>query len=249
MSRIEETEPYSLLAQNNEGSALSIPAIETNAGIPIAVASENSEEKRARNINKLRPSEFYVVKAVVGDDVLYAFRKTDRSWKTKKSVSLYFSDHSLDIDPSPSMDLSQTIDFFVLEEDVLILNKANFESILMYKQAHADAFDELKNEEQFSSIFVSLDAFDSYVGTNKIQLRRASAIQQKGHYRDDNFMQRLRTRASEFGLSINFDASGRIIPCEMTCRDIFQALLDHRLSSAFSEGIYDVPNATRVDGV
>ena len=48
-------------------------------------------------------------------------------------------------------------------------------------------------------------------------------------------MDRLRERYADFNLTISFDEDGKIVPC--VCRDIFQALLDHRLSSAFSESI------------
>ncbi|WP_290847716.1 Kiwa anti-phage protein KwaB-like domain-containing protein [Henriciella sp.] len=245
-ARIEEVEPYGLLAQNNEGSALSIPVIETHAGVAIDVAAEHSDKKRAKSIKKLRPAEFYVIKIVFNEQNFYAFRKADKSWKTKKSVSFHFSDETLAIDPTPSLDLSPQIDFFVVGDEILILNKANFESILMYREAHKNAFDELKSEAEFTEIFASIEHIDAYVGTNKIQLRRANAIQQKAHYKDEAFMERLRKRYAEFNLTINFDEDGKIIPCENTCKDIFQALLDHRLSSGFSESIYDVPNATKV---
>lgn len=243
---IEEVEPYGLLAQNNEGSALSIPVIETHVGIALEVVAEPSDTKRAKSIKKLRPAEFYVIKIVFNNQNFYAFRKADKSWKTKKSVSFYFSDEALDIDPTPSVDLSPVIDFFVVGNDVLILNKANFESILMYREAHENAFEELKSEAEFTGIFTSIGHIDAYVGTNKIQLRRANAIQQKGHYKNVEFMGRLQERFSDFNLTINFDDNGKIIPCKETCRDIFQALLDHRLSSGFSESIYDVPNATKI---
>jgi hypothetical protein len=81
------------------------------------------------------------------------------------------------------------------------------------------------------------------VGENKIQLRRASAIHQKGHYRDAEFMTRLREQHLNFGFAIQFDDNGRIIATPETCDEIVTALLDHRLSSAFSMRVYDVPSA------
>ena len=210
--------------------------------------TQHTDERRAKSIKKLRPAEFYIIKAVIGDQAIYAFRKADKSWKTKKGVSFHFSDQTLAIDNSPSMDLSPFIDFFVIGEEILILNKSNFESVLMYKEAHESAFEELKGEPEFIEVFSSLDQIDAYVGNNKIQLRRAHAIQQKGHYKDDAFMGRLKAEYANLDLTINFSEDGKIVPCENTCRDIFQALLDHRLSSAFSQSIYDVPNAVKVGG-
>ena len=94
--------------------------------------------------------------------------------------------------------------------------------------------------------FSDLQVLRDFVGENKMQLRRASAIRQKGHYKDQNFMQNLRDRHAQFGLALNFDGNGRIVPSAETCRDIFQALLDHRLRSGFSQNVYDVPDAQTV---
>lgn len=246
--RIEEVEDYGLLAQNNEGSALAIQADETHAGLITDQVGEELPNKRADTLKKVRPSEFYVIKAVVGDQVILGFRKTDRSWKTKKQTSVFFSGDTMAIDETPSMDIMNDLDFFLVGGEILILHKGRFESILSYKEAHANAFAELKAEPEFAGTFSSLVAVDEYVGNNKIQLRRAHAIREKGHYKDADFMKRLVARHMEFGLNLNFSDDGKIIPCEDTCRDIFQALLDHRLASGFSESIYDVPHATRVGG-
>jgi hypothetical protein len=59
-------------------------------------------------------------------------------------------------------------------------------------------------------------------------------------------MLRLRQRFLQLRLNIIFDANGKIVPTPETCADIMTALLDHRLSSAFSEAIYDVPDAVAV---
>ncbi|GJL97183.1 MAG: DUF4868 domain-containing protein [Hyphobacterium sp.] len=244
--RIEEVEEYGILAQNNEGSALLIQTDETHAGIVTGQMAEELQQKKANTLKKVRPSEFYVIKAVLGDQLIYGFRKTDRSWKTKKQTALFYSEQRMDIDETPSMDLMNDLDFFIADGEILILNKARFESILSYKEAHADAFAELKDEAEFAATFSSIVLLDEYVGNNKIQLRRAHAIQQKGHYKDANFMRRLIERYKEYGLNLNFTDDGKIIPCAETCRDIFQALLDHRLASGFSKGIYDVPHAMRV---
>jgi hypothetical protein len=49
-----------------------------------------------------------------------------------------------------------------------------------------------------------------------------------------------------YGLTLVFDAAGCIVPTSETCRDVFIALLDHRLQSPFSSNIYDVPDTTPV---
>ena len=129
---------------------------------------------------------------------------------------------------------------------MLVLDKAKFESVLNYKQAYKEDLEGLLKEPEFKAVFGETGALESYVGENKIQLRRASAIRQKGHYKNPGFMANLRARHGEYDLNIEFDADGRIVATPETCRDIFQALLDHRLASGFSENVYDVPDVKRV---
>jgi hypothetical protein len=186
---------------------------------------------------------------VSGADVLYAIRKTDPSWKSTKRkavIDALFQDQTLSLESSESFTLSKHIDILILGNELLILNKSHFESVLSYRQAHADDFQALQAEPEFISIFTSMAPLVTFVGTNKIQLRRACAIRSKGHYRDAGFMDRLRLHHAQYQLNIVFNGAGLIDPTPDTCGDIITALLDHRLSSAFSRAIYDVPDATPV---
>jgi hypothetical protein len=246
IERITEVQEYGLLTETNEAGALTISTIETNAGLIVQQAAADVSTKRANKLKDIQNSAFYATKLVSGDTVLYGVKKTDFSWRTSKSITAFWRDTTLDVSTDPSFDISPSIDFFILNDAVIISQKRHFESILNYKDAHKDDFVELQAEPEFQAVFSCLASLTSYVGDNKMQLRRASAIRQKGHYKDDGFMQRLRARHKEFGLKLNFDNGGKIIPSPETCRDIFQALLDHRLTSAFSMGIYDVPDASRI---
>lgn len=248
-SLIEEVQEYSLLAQNNEGSALSIGTLETNAGLVVHEAAAETAQRQAALLRHLQNSSFYVIKLTIDETIIHAVSKTDTTWRSKKArtrISAFFKDQQLDLDNTPAFDISKRIDFFIIGDTILIRNKANFESILSYKQAHKDDFVALQAEPEFVAVFSDLSALLGHVGDNKIQLRRASAIRQKGHYRNGEFMSNLRKRHAEFGLKLQFDAAGKIVPTPETCRDIFVALLDHRLASGFSANVYDVPDATRI---
>lgn len=248
-ARIEEVQEYDLLAQNNEGSALSITTLETHAGRFLEQSAAETSQKKATKLKEMQNSTFYVIKLVWKDGIIYAVRKTDASWRARKAltiISAFFADEQLGLDKSPGFEISKRVDFFIIGNGILIRNKQNFESILNYKQAHKEDFAALRAEPEFIAIFTDLAPLSGHVGENKIQLRRVSAIRQKGHYRDEKFMANLRERHSEFGLDLQFDDAGRIMATPDTCRDIFIALLDHRLASGFSRNIYDVPDATHV---
>jgi hypothetical protein len=249
IGRIEEVKQFGLLEENHETSALSITRNETHAGHIVAESSAETSKKKASKVEHLHNSSFYLAKFSWNDMVVYACKKADASWKTKRAKdirSVIFSDQSLDIDDRPHFDVSRNFDFLIVGQEILCLNKRNFESILRYKDAHKLDFEELKLEPEFVAIFSDIAPLSAFVGENKIQLRRVSAIRHKGHFRDTSFMQRLHTHHAECGLTLNFDGIGRIIPTPDTGSDIITALLDHRLSSRFSEKNYDVPSSTPV---
>lgn len=248
-ARIEEVLDYGLLAQNHETSALSITTIETHAGLIVDQAAAETATKKVASVKRIMNSDFYAIKLVHDETVIHAVRKTDSGWKTRKAIntrSLFFSDNQLDVDDRPHFDLAKSIDFFIVGGDILCLHKGRFESILRYKQAHKEDFEALQNDPQFASVFDDLAPLIEHVGENKIQLRRASAIRQKAHFRDEGFMARLREHQAEYGFTIQFDGDGKIVATPETISQIITALLDHRLASGFSELVYDVQNTTPV---
>ena len=247
---IEEVNPYGLLAQNNEASVLGIDTLETHAGLIVAAAANALPQRKATNLRHVQNTDFYVIRMTNGDQVLHAVRKADSSWKTSRRsgyIDVLFRDEGLELDEAPQFSLSKYVDFFVLDDQIFIKEKARFESVVSYRQAHANEFIELQAELPFSGLFTDLAPLVAYVGTNKIQLRRVCAIRQKGHYQDQAFMLRLREHHAQFQLNLIFNEDGRITPTAETCPDIITALLDHRLSSTFSQNVYDVPDATQVN--
>ncbi len=249
IGRIEEVQEYGLLTENNESSALSISTVETHAGLIVEKTGEETPQNKADELRKVQNSSFYVIKLVSGDAVVRGVRQTDPSWRVRRAVtaiSVFFSDEQLGIDTTPTLYISHRVDFFVADDLILVLDKARFESVVSYKQAHKEDFSGLLQEPAFADVFGETGALESYVGENKMQLRRASAIRHKGHYKNPEFMANLRARYKEFRLEIEFDGDGRIVATPETCRDIFQALLDHRLASGFSQNVYDVPDVKRV---
>lgn len=245
-ARITEVLPFGLLAQNNESSALSIDALETHAPIIVEKTETPLQKFAVRSLAHIQNTTFYAIRFVHNNVPLLAVRKTDATWrstKRKKRIDVIFDNAGLTLDEQPAFSLSQYLDFFVFEGNIFVMNKGNFESVLHYRAAHEEDFAELRAEPNFASLFSDMAAIEAYVGTNKIHLRRASAIRQKAHYLDNNFMQRLRAGYAQVGLNIEFDETGKIVPTAETCPDIFQALLDHRLTSSFSQTNYDVQDA------
>ena len=246
---VTELSDYSLLVQINELSALIIDADETHAGLIIDAVGEETNSRKIQNAEELQNSGLYVAKLAKGNKVLYAVKKTETSWQTRRrkdAIYAFFNNHKLALDEKPSFQISRNVNFFIADGQVIILNKLSFESILNYKQAHIEDFGALQKEPAFSGLFNTLDPLVEFVGSNKIRLRRVSAIRSKGHYKNQYFMSQLKKRHARYQLHLEFDAQGRIVPTEETCADIIRALLDHRLLSPFSDQLYDVPDAVAV---
>lgn len=247
---ISETMEYDILAQNNEVSALTIGVDETDTHIIAAQITDPTPDLKARSLPDLRDSDFYVARFALGEAALLAVRKTDQSWSTRRSdglIRMVFSDEELDLEENPVFTLQPNFDFFVLGDDIFIRSKPHFESLLSYKAGHAEAFQTLTAEVEFAAIFADVGPLTEFVGTNKIHLRRAVAIQQKGHYKDETFMARLRKECQAMNFKIAFDEEGRIVATIESGRDIFQALLNHRLESRLTTLMYDVPSSEPVN--
>lgn len=248
-ARIEEAIDYGLLVQNNEASAMQISKDETHADLLVEAVAAEVAQRRASAERHLMNTRFYLIKLVHEQQVLHAVRRTSCAWKTKRTRSMrsfVYDEHRLAVDDRPHFEIEKSIDYFVFGDELLILNKGSFESTLRYKAAHIEDFSALQLEQDFSSAFTDLAPLVAHVGDNKIQLRRVSAIRQKGHYRDADFMDRLRRLGPGLGFTIQFGDDGKIVATAETCAEIITALLDHRLSSAFSIRTYDVPSATQV---
>ncbi len=249
LHQITEEKDYSLLAENNEASVLTITEAETHVGLMKDHITAELPRRKVRNVTTLFNCAFYVIKLVHNGEVFYAAKKTDTTWKSKTAnnvVTAIFSDTQLELAHDDSFRVQKSIDFFGFDGNLAVRRKGNFESILNYKQAHQEDYIAMTADAKFLEIFDDLSPLTDFIGSNKIHLRRMSAIRQKGYYADVKFMENLRKSYKNYGLSINFDDEGRIVPTAETCRDIIAALLDHRLNSPFSGNIYDVPDATEV---
>lgn len=249
LAAITETIDYDILAQNNESSALTLGADETHIAMVDAQALNPTPGRKIHQLRQIANAAFYMLRFATNDGVLLAVRKTNPTWSTRRSsniIRVVFDDDQLDIDERPSFSLEPFFDFFVFNGEIYVSNKGRFESVLAYRAGHMEAFQELTVEADFSAIFSDVGPITEFVGENKIQLRRAIAIREKAHYKDAGFMQNLRNQCAAMNLQIAFDGNGRIVPTPETCRDIFQALLDHRLDSRLSNQLYDVQSTEPV---
>jgi len=240
---------YGLLEQPNESELLVLRSEGTSfAGLELATAGRE-EANRAKDLKSLSNAAGYVVKIKAGPSTLSCYRKATSDWKAKKShslLNLVFVEQQLDIAEDPVFRIARSFDFFGIDEYLLVADKRAFESVLNYKTTYENSFTELRGEQPFIDLFSDLTPLQEYVGTNAMHLRRMAVVRDKGYYKDQKYIARLKTVNGQRGWGIQFDGNGRIMPTAETARVIMQVLLNHRLYSELSLTTYDVPSTTPV---
>ena len=244
-----EVEDYSLIAQRNEASCLHVGTDETTFGDLKGLVDEPAEEHRVRNDRDLKNCAGYVIRLRSVDKLMYCVKRMDDTWQTKKArsvLNVVFRANQLDLVADRSFTIAKSFDFVVLDNDVLVMNKASFEILLSYKIQYANSFAELRRDPIFAARFTNLQPMIDHVGTNTMHLRRMAVIHQKANYSNAAYMTRLQQVNTAEGWNIQFDSTGRIVVTNETMRTIMQVLLDHRLHSQLSLATYDVPSTAAV---
>lgn len=249
IGRREEVEDYGLLAQTNETSCLYLGADETLFPMIEALVDAPPDEHQVGDAEDLLGSAAYLVRMEHQANTLYCVCRLSGDWTTKERrtrVKVVFTRTELDLAQDDVFAISKHFDFFVLNDDILVVNSKNFESLLEYKTTYINSFAELKADVGFQSAFADVSALETFVGTNTTHLRRMAVVQERGFYNNPAYMQRLVVVNQARGWNIAFDDDGKIIASAETARSIIHVLLNHRLRSELSETDFDVPSANPV---
>lgn len=134
----------------------------------------------------------------------------------------------------------------MLNENILVVNRANFESLLEYKQTYISSFAELQADASFQGVFSDMTLLIEHVGTNTMHLRRMAVVQERAFYSSAPFMDKLQEVNQARNWNIEFDTQGKIVPSPESVRTIIQVLLNHRLHSEMTGDDFDVPSASPV---
>lgn len=247
--RCTEVDDYGLLVAINDNSCLHLESDETIFPVLEGQVSRPPEEHLIEDVTGLEGSVGYLVRMTQGDDTLHCVCRLASDWKIKKRSSvlnLVLNRNELDLAGEQAFSIPKRFDFFVINDDILVINKAAFESILEYKQTYVTSFSDLQADVGFQGVFSDVAVLVDYVGTNTTHLRRMAVVQERAHYQDPNFMERLRQVNHERQWNIQFDADGKIVPSAETARAIIQVLLNHRLHSELTNNDFDVASASPV---
>ncbi|WP_234912215.1 DUF4868 domain-containing protein [Vibrio anguillarum] len=248
VNRITEHSPYTYISQTNENSCLTIVFDSTDFKLLKSQVDLPEVEHRVKSVSDLVGAKGYVVKFIKDGVVVYAVKRSTSTWKTsypKKFVNMVFKNGELKGVENNAFSIEKNFDFYVINDTAFIANKKGFESSMKHKEEYVQVFDTLQKNPGFSSLFSDVSSIVEYVGSNSIQLRRMAVIEEKGIYKQANFIKNLISVNSKRNWGLNFE-NDKIVPCEKTVKVILQVLLDHRLISEITDHIYDVPDAKPV---
>ncbi|EGR2849544.1 DUF4868 domain-containing protein [Vibrio cholerae] len=248
VNRITEHSPYTYISQTNENSCLTIAFDSTDFKLLKSQVDLPEVEHRVKSVSDLVGAKGYVVKFIKDGVVVYAVKRSTSTWKTsypKKFVNMVFKNGELKGVENNAFSIEKNFDFYVINDTAFIANKKGFESSMKHKEEYVQVFDTLQKNPGFSSLFSDVSSIVEYVGSNSIQLRRMAVIEEKGIYKQANFIKNLISVNSKRNWGLNFE-NDKIVPCEKTVKVILQVLLDHRLISEITDHIYDVPDAKQV---
>lgn len=249
IGRCAEADNYDLITQINEASCLFLEADETLFPQLQDVVDQPPEEHLIDDFSDLQGSLGYVVRLTLEDNVLYCVSRLPGDWQVKKRrqrINLILHENRLDLANDEMFTISKTFDFFVLNDNILVVNRANFESLLEYKQTYISSFAELQADAGFQGVFSDMALLIEHVGTNTMHLRRMAVVQERAFYSNASFMDKLREVNQARNWNIGFDADGKIVPSPESVRTIIQVLLNHRLHSEMTGDDFDVPSASPV---
>lgn len=244
-----EIEDYTFVAQRNEVGCLHVGTDETSFPEVKLLVDQPAEEHRIDSERSLKNIAGYLIRLRSGPRVLYCVKQVTDAWKTQKArtiINVVLRANRLELVEDKSFTIAKTLDFAVLENEMLIFSKRAFESLLSYKVEYANSFAALQQDTVFSSCFTNLQPLIDHVGTNTMHLRRMAMIQQRAHYTDQAYMTRLQQVNSLEGWNLQFDPAGRIVATPDTMKVIMQVLLNHRLYSRLSLTTFDVPSTAAV---
>ena len=147
------------------------------------------------------------------DISLYGLRKINSLTQAKKITSFasfMFQNHLLvDLDDKQIFTIDKRIDFFAYRKTAFITDKKAFETALNFRTGMEKNRDSVLDEFLALKLFKTVEPIRKAVGSNLHFLRKVSAIQKSGYYKDSGFMAKLIdvNKSENWGLIIEDDRS------------------------------------------
>ncbi len=235
-------EEYDFLTADQDDRLLTLDATDTDFAKIQAEIDQGLDNAKVDKYEDLLDTWAFVIKLQHGDQVVYALRKVNKFTQATKvaSVSYFiFDDKKLvDLEDKKVFALDLHIDFFVYEGTAFIANKKEFESAMNFRDGMEKNRDALLSEFETLKFMTDVESMKKVVGSNLHLLRKLSAIQKSGYYKNPSFMASLlKINIQEnWGLVIE---KGQIVVDESSVDLVLTLLNNSRLKSLINAEVFD----------
>ena len=236
------TAAYEFVSEDQDDTVLTLGSEETDFPLIETQIERGLDAPRAKSLDDLLNSWCYVVRLQRRDSSVHAVKKTAAQSSTRRVRglrNLLWEGHMLvDLDERQVFTLANGYDFFAHGGMLFICNKRQFESALNFRLGMERVRDEVLQEFDEAGIFVDVAPLREAVGTSLPRLRRISALDRNGYYRDRRFMQRLLelNEKEDWGLTVR---DGRIVVDEDNVDAVLLLLNNGRLRSPVNQETFD----------
>jgi len=235
-------EQYSFLSADQDDLVFTIDVAETDFSKIKAEIENGLDNSKAENYEDLLNSWAYVIQVKHKDTSLYGLRKINSLTQAKKITSFasfIFRNHLLvDLGDEQVFTIDKRIDFFAYRTTAFITNKKAFETALNFRKGMEKNRDDVLREFLSLGLFKTVEPIRKAVGSNLHFLRKVSAIQTSGYYKDGGFMEKLINvnKNENWGLTIEGD---QIVVSEDNVDLVLTLLNNSRLKSPINQEVFD----------
>lgn len=233
---------YDFLTADQDDRLLTVESKETDFVRIQTAVDKGAANKKAETYEDLLNSWAYVIKLEHDGGIVYAVRKINkltRPVKLRAVDYLIFEDKKLvDLEDKKVFAIDTNLDFFVYDDTAFITNKKEFESVMNFRAGMERNRDKVLAELAALKIFSNVEPIRKSVGVNLHMLRKVSAIQKSGYYKDETFVTNLikLNESEKWGLTIE---NGVIAVDENNVELLLTLLNNSRLKSPINQEVFD----------
>jgi hypothetical protein len=204
----------------------------------------NPEEDVIIDVDDLVKAKSYIIilRSKSGIELI-GFKKIPENWKMKKQkgfIPLLYSDNMfVDLEVENVFSISSTLDFISFQNYLFILSKKAFESGLNFREGMISKAESFYEEVQEMALFDNLEILTTKVGNNLRYLKKIATIKNLGHYKDSQYLSKLKEVNDTKNWGIDFQ-NGQINITPESLEDILIVLQNKRLHSEITEEDFDV---------
>lgn len=235
-------EEYNFLTADQDNRVFTIGSNDTDFVKIQAEVEKGLENKKVEKYEDLLDSWAYVVKLEYDGNVVYGSRKINKFTRATKISSvayfIYENKKLVDLEDKKVFTIDMHIDFFVYNGTAFITNKKEFESAMNFREGMEKNRDEVLSAFAALNVFSDVELIRQGIGSNLHLLRKISAIQKSGYYKDESYLKNLLRLNHEKGWGLTVE-SGVIVVNEDNVDLVLKLLNNDRLESPINQEMFD----------